>query len=129
MNAIENKNYTEEELLFVQNGRSVFKEVMPMVASIITEHLDENDLSPLEVEQYWLHQANINMNTYVVKKLLGDKFPPERAPNVLDEYGNTGSAGSMISFHKYNHLQKGQKGIICSFGAGYSICSILVEKA
>ena len=69
------------------------------------------------------------MNTYVVKKLLGDKFPPERAPNVLDEYGNTGSAGSMISFHKYNHLQKGQKGIICSFGAGYSICSILVEKA
>ena len=129
MNAIENKDYTEEELLFVQNGRSVFKEVMPMVASIITEHLDENNLSPLEVEQYWLHQANINMNTYVVKKLLGDKFPPERAPNVLDEYGNTGSAGSMISFHKYNHLQKGQKGIICSFGAGYSICSILVEKA
>ena len=69
------------------------------------------------------------MNTYVVKKLLGDEFPPERAPNVLDEYANTGSAGSLISFHKYNHLTRGQKGIICSFGAGYSICSILVEKA
>ena len=129
MNAIEDKEYTEEELLFVQNGRSVFKEVMPMVASLISEHLEENNLSPNEVEQYWLHQANINMNTYVVKKLLGDDFPPERAPNVLEEYANTGSAGSLISFHKYNHLAKGQKGIICSFGAGYSICSILVEKA
>jgi beta-ketodecanoyl-[acyl-carrier-protein] synthase len=128
MNAIENKEYTEQELLFVQNGRSVFKEVMPMVASLITDHLEENSLSPQDVEQYWLHQANINMNTYVVKKLLGDDFPPERAPNVLDEYANTGSAGSLIAFHKYNHLKPGQKGIICSFGAGYSICSILVEK-
>ena len=129
MNYIENKEYTEEELLFVQNGRSVFKEVMPMVASLISDHLEENNLLPDQVEQYWLHQANINMNTYVVKKLLGDDFPPERAPNVLDEYANTGSAGSLTSFHKYNHLTAGQKGIICSFGAGYSICSILVEKA
>ena len=97
--------------------------------SLISDHLEENNLLPDQVEQYWLHQANINMNTYVVKKLLGDDFPPERAPNVLDEYANTGSAGSLISFHKYNHLTAGQKGIICSFGAGYSICSILVEKA
>mgnify|MGYP001187321891 FL=1 len=101
MNYIEDKNYTDEELLFVQNGRSVFKEVMPMVTSLISEHLEENNLLPDDVEQYWLHQANINMNTYVVKKLLGDDFPPERAPNVLDEYANTGSAGSLISFHKY----------------------------
>ena len=129
MNFIEDKKYTEEELLLVQNGRSVFKEVMPMVASLISDHLEENNLLPDQVEQYWLHQANINMNTYVVKKLLGDDFPAERAPNVLDEYANTGSAGSLISFHKYNHLTAGQKGIICSFGAGYSICSILVEKA
>ena len=129
MNAIENKEYTEAELLFIQNGRSVFKEVMPMVASLITDHLSEHSLLPEDVEQYWLHQANINMNTYVIKKLLGDDFPPERAPNVLEEYANTGSAGSLIAFHKYNHLEVGQKGIICSFGAGYSICSILVERA
>ena len=129
MNAIESKNYTEAELLFIQNGRSVFKEVMPMVASLITDNLSENSLIPEDIEQYWLHQANINMNTYVIKKLLGDDFPPERAPNVLEEYANTGSAGSLIAFHKYNHLEPGQKGIICSFGAGYSICSILVERA
>ena len=37
-------------------------------------------------------------------------------------------SGSIIAFHKFNHLTPGQKGIICSFGAGYSICSILLEK-
>ena len=69
------------------------------------------------------------MNSYVIKKLLGDHFPPESAPIILDEYANTSSAGSIIAFHKYNHLTAGQRGIICSFGAGYSICSILLEKA
>ena len=129
MNAIEDKEYSESELLFVQNGRRVFKEVMPFVSSLILDQLNENNLSPNDIEQYWLHQANINMNSYVIKKLLGDHFPPERAPIILDEYANTSSAGSIIAFHKYNHLTAGQRGIICSFGAGYSICSILLEKA
>jgi beta-ketodecanoyl-[acyl-carrier-protein] synthase len=128
MNAIEDKEYSESELLFVQNGRKVFKEVMPFVSSLILDQLNAHSLSPDEIEQYWLHQANINMNSYVIKKLLGDDFPPERAPIILDEYANTSSAGSIIAFHKFNHLTPGQKGIICSFGAGYSICSILLEK-
>ena len=117
MNAIEDKKYSESELLFVQNGRKVFKEVMPFVSSLILDQLNEHTLTPEDIEQYWLHQANINMNSYVIKKLLGDNFPPERAPIILDEYANTSSAGSIIAFHKYNHLTSGQKGIICSFGA------------
>ena len=93
------------------------------------DQLNEQNLSPQDIERYWLHQANINMNAYVIKKLLGDDFASDRAPIVLDEYANTSSAGSIIAFHKYNQLEEGQKGIICSFGAGYSICSILLEKA
>ena len=129
MNAIENKNYSESEQLFFQNGRRVFKEVMPFVSSLILDQLNEQNLLPENIERYWLHQAKINMNAYVIKKLLGDNFLPARAPIILDEYANTSSAGSIIAFHKHNHLEKGQKGIICSFGAGYSICSILLEKA
>jgi beta-ketodecanoyl-[acyl-carrier-protein] synthase len=34
----------------------------------------------------------------------------------------------MFAFNLYNDLNKGEKGVICSFGAGYSICSIIVEK-
>jgi beta-ketodecanoyl-[acyl-carrier-protein] synthase len=34
----------------------------------------------------------------------------------------------MFAFNLNNDLEKGQKGIICSFGAGYSVCSLLVER-
>jgi beta-ketodecanoyl-[acyl-carrier-protein] synthase len=35
----------------------------------------------------------------------------------------------MIVFHRYkDQLQSGDLGVICSFGAGYSIGSVLVRK-
>ena len=98
---------------------------MPFVSSLILDQLNEHDLSPEDIERYWLHQANINMNAYVIKKLLGDDFSSDRAPIVLDEYANTSSAGSIIAFHKYNQLDDGQKGIICSFGAGTQLFNIV----
>ncbi|MBR64952.1 MAG: hypothetical protein CML48_06240 [Rhodobacteraceae bacterium] len=64
----------------------------------------------------------------MLNKLLDGDVDEKRAPNVLDEFGNTGSAGSLIAFHKFNHLEPGQKGLICSFGGGYSICSIIIER-
>jgi len=35
----------------------------------------------------------------------------------------------MFAFNLYNDLEPGEKGLICSFGAGYSVCSIVVQKA
>jgi beta-ketodecanoyl-[acyl-carrier-protein] synthase len=82
-----------------------------------------------EIKRMWLHQANINMNHFVARHLLGRDAEFNEAPVVLDEYANTASAGSIIAFHKFNQdLEPGDKGIICSFGAGYSIGSLIVEK-
>ena len=54
---------------------------------------------------------------------------PGEAPNILDEYANTSSAGSIIAFHKYSEdLSAGDLGLICSFGAGYSAGSVIVRK-
>ncbi|QFT53294.1 beta-ketoacyl-ACP synthase III [Microbulbifer sp. THAF38] len=115
--------------LFRQNGRKVFKEVCPMAAAHIEEHLRESGTDPREVSRYWLHQANINMNNLIAKKLMGDEASEERAPVVLDRYANTASAGSVIAFNLHSDdLQVGERGIICSFGAGYSIGSLVVEK-
>ncbi|MDX1399322.1 MAG: 3-oxoacyl-[acyl-carrier-protein] synthase III C-terminal domain-containing protein, partial [Oceanospirillum sp.] len=82
-----------------------------------------------DIRRWWLHQANINMNTLIGKKLMGRDPSADEAPIVLDEYANTASAGSLIAFNK-NHkdLVKGDKGVICSFGAGYSIGSLVIEK-
>jgi beta-ketodecanoyl-[acyl-carrier-protein] synthase len=115
--------------LFVQQGRKVFREVTPMVVEMIREHLDELGLVVADIKRFWLHQANINMNQLIIEKILGRDPETLEAPVILDEYANTSSAGSMIAFHKYHRdLQVGDLGLICSFGAGYSIGSIVVRK-
>ncbi|MGB3725348.1 MAG: beta-ketoacyl-ACP synthase III [Glaciecola sp.] len=115
--------------LFHQEGRRVFKEVCPLAAQHITEHLAKHELTPTDLRRWWLHQANINMNTLISKRLLGREATVDEAPVVLDEYANTASAGSVIAFHLHNQdLKAGDYGILCSFGAGYSIGSLLIQK-
>lgn len=115
--------------LFVQNGRSVFKEVVPMVAAMITKESQELGIDPNSLKRLWLHQANLNMNVLIAKKVLGKDVEIEQAPVVLDEYANTSSAGSIIAFHKYSaDFEAGDTGLICSFGAGYSAGAVFVKK-
>jgi beta-ketodecanoyl-[acyl-carrier-protein] synthase len=115
--------------LFMQNGRSVFKEVVPMVASMISEEAEKLGLDPNTLKRMWLHQANLNMNVLIAKKVLGKDVSLEQAPVVLDEYANTSSAGSIIAFHKHNDdFAAGETGLICSFGAGYSAGAVFVRK-
>lgn len=115
--------------LFHQEGRKVFKEVCPMAAAHIEAHLSRHQLSASDVKRWWLHQANINMNTLICKKLLGRVAEPEEAPIVLDRYANTASAGSIIAFTLYHKdFAQGEYGLLCSFGAGYSIGSLVLKK-
>lgn len=115
--------------LFMQQGRKVFKEVCPMVAELITSHLAGLGLTAADLKRLWLHQANINMNTLIASKVLGREATPDEAPVILDEYANTSSAGSVIAFHLHRaDLAVGDKGVICSFGAGYSAGSVVVER-
>lgn len=88
--------------LFRQEGRKVFKEVCPMVAEQISGHLNDLDLPVEELRRMWLHQANLSMNQFIARRVLGRDPSEEEAPVILDEYANTSSAGSIIAFHKYN---------------------------
>ncbi len=115
--------------LFVQEGRKVFKEVVPMVSELIVAHLADNSVAPDSLRRLWLHQANLNMNQLIARRVLGRDPSPEEAPNVLAEYANTSSAGSIITFHKFSDdLKHGDMGLLCSFGAGYSVGSVIVKK-
>jgi beta-ketodecanoyl-[acyl-carrier-protein] synthase len=115
--------------LFVQEGRKVFKEVVPMVAEMIVNHLAENGIAASQLKRLWLHQANLSMNELIARRVLGREPAPGEAPNILDEYANTSSAGSVIAFHKYSSdLGAGDIGLLCSFGAGYSAGSVILKK-
>ena len=115
--------------LFVQEGRKVFKEVVPMVAAMIAEHAADLGIDPASLRRLWLHQANQGMNRLIAQRVLGHEASEDESPTVLDTYGNTSSAGSIIAFHKHNaDLAAGDIGTICSFGAGYSAGTVFVRK-
>lgn len=124
----QNDPFTDK--LFIQEGRKVFKEVVPMVGELISSHLSSVGIAPDAVKRFWLHQANLSMNEFIARKVLGRDATREEAPVVLDEYANTSSAGSIIAFHKHrNDIPVGETGVICGFGAGYSAGSVIVRRA
>lgn len=115
--------------LFVQEGRKVFKEVVPMVGHMILDHAESLGLSGSDLRRLWLHQANTGMNRLISQRVLGHEASDDESPTVLDTYANTSSAGSIIAFHKHNQdLAVGDVGLICSFGAGYSAGTVFVRK-
>jgi len=115
--------------LFRQQGRKVFKEVCPMAAAMITETVQRSGLTIADIQRYWLHQANLNMNLLIIRQILGRDASATESPTILDTYANTSSAGSIIAFHQHqDDLKPGNHGVICSFGAGYSIGCVVVKK-
>lgn len=120
----------DTDKLFVQQGRKVFKDVVPMVGDMIAAHLSDNNIDIAAVRRLWLHQANLSMNELIAKRVLGREATREEAPIILDEYANTSSAGSIIAFHKHRRdLKIGDVGVISGFGAGYSAGSVIVRRA
>ncbi|WP_374599510.1 beta-ketoacyl-ACP synthase III [Brevundimonas sp.] len=115
--------------LFIQQGRKVFKDVVPMVSDMIVDHAGELGIDPTTLKRMWLHQANINMNQFIGRKVLGREPEPHENVIILDDYANTSSAGSIIAFHLHHDgFEAGDTGLICSFGAGYSAGTVFVRK-
>jgi beta-ketodecanoyl-[acyl-carrier-protein] synthase len=120
----------DPDKLFVQEGRKVFKEVVPMVAAMILAEMERLNLPQGSMRRIWLHQANANMNRLIAQRVFGHEASEDESPTVLDTYANTSSAGSVIAFHKHSDdLAAGDNGLICSFGAGYSAGCVFVRKA
>ena len=129
LNRCEDTDPDARDKTFMQEGRKVFKEVVPIAAAHIEQHLNALGFESTHVRRYWLHQANLGMNQLVVRKLVGQDVGNDLAPVILSEYANTASAGSIIAFHHHRaDLKAGDLGVICSFGAGYSVGSVVVRK-
>ncbi|MEL6128176.1 MAG: beta-ketoacyl-ACP synthase III, partial [Pseudomonadota bacterium] len=117
------------DMQFMQEGRKVFKQVVPIVVDLMTKHLADTGVAPDELSRMWLHQANKTMNDLIGKRVLGREPSREEQPNILQDYANTSSAGSIIAFSKHSDdMANGDLGVICSFGAGYSVGSVILRR-
>ena len=129
LNRADESGVGQIDKLFIQEGRKVFKEVCPAVAEQITGQLADMNIAADDLKRIWLHQANRNMNDLIARKVFGRSPTEQESPTILDEYANTSSAGSVIAFHKHNSdLVAGDLAVLCSFGAGYSIGSIVLRR-
>lgn len=115
--------------LFVQSGRKVFREVVPLVSAVIAQLLDERGVRSDDIRRIWLHQANLSMNQLIARRVFGREPSDKEAPVILDRYANTSSAGSVIAFHLHRDgLSLGDLAVMCSFGAGYSVGAFLLRR-
>lgn len=114
--------------LIKQVGNKVFKEVTVAGHKFIVDFLAQHDLTPQDMRRFWLHQANARMNNMILKLAFGEEVGHDRAPMVLDRLGNTAAAGAIIALRE-NHedMKSGEYGLLCAFGAGYSIGGALLR--
>ena len=100
-----------------------------MAARFIGDHLASHGIAVSDVARFWLHQANQSMNDLIARRLIGRDPTAQEAPVILPELANTASAGSAIGFSKYSDdLPAGSIGVMASFGAGYSLGSLLLRR-
>jgi beta-ketodecanoyl-[acyl-carrier-protein] synthase len=129
MNRLDPPTQFAADKLFYQQGRRVYKDVVPMAARYIADHVEAHGIQPADVARYWLHQANQNMNELIAERILGRPATRTEAPMIIDTYGNTASAGAAIAFTENQaDLPAGSYGLLAAFGAGYSIGSVVMQR-
>lgn len=114
--------------LIKQQGNKVFKDVTVASHRFIVDFLAEHGRTPDTVRRFWLHQANARMNQMILKLAFGREIGHDTAPMVLEELGNTAAAGAVVALHQ-NHkdMAPGEYGLLCTYGAGYSIGGALLR--
>jgi len=128
--ALENTSMVPSEgNLIKQQGNKVFKEVTVAGHRFIVDFLAEHGHTPETVRRFWLHQANARMNAMILKLSFGGvDVGHDRAPTVLDRLGNTAAAGAIVALaENHKDMKAGDFGLLCAYGAGYSIGGALMR--
>ena len=111
----------EKQTYVSMDGQAVFKFAVKKVPEVIGELLQK------DIDLFVLHQANLRIIESVAKRMKTDlaKFPVN-----IEEYGNTSSASIPIlldELNKTGRFHKGQKIVLCGFGAGLTWGATLIE--
>lgn len=117
----------EDDPYFYQDGRKVYRDVVPTVVSETAEFLRRNQLSVDDVRRWWFHQPSNLFLGAVLKRLLKRDDPGDRVAVSLDEYGNTSSCGAPLCLAQDTVTRPGDWGVVAVFGAGYTIGTALLR--
>jgi 3-oxoacyl-[acyl-carrier-protein] synthase-3 len=109
------------------NGQNVYKFATREVPRVVSEALEEANMTPDDIDWLLLHQANIRIMETVAKRL---KIPKEKIITNLADYGNTSAGSIPIALSEAVRSGQVKKGdiIACAgFGAGLSWGSAIMR--
>ncbi|MBL7575309.1 3-oxoacyl-[acyl-carrier-protein] synthase-3 [Peptoniphilus asaccharolyticus DSM 20463] len=126
------KTYGDEKALSMRKGefvsmqgKDVYRFAVDKVPKSIEKLFEESGIEKEDIDHVFAHQANIRILDQISSKLDLDidKFMVN-----VDKHGNTSAASVPILLaEKKEFLKDGDKVIFSAFGAGLSICSVLME--
>jgi len=113
------KEKDNPSLYFEHAGLGVWKEVIVKLPQLIKYALEDLDWDINDLSLFLMHQANMNLIDYIVKKL---RFPLDKTITNVQDIGNTGDAsvGTILyDAKKKGLLKENSKIILASVGAGF----------
>lgn len=109
------------------NGLDIFNFSVKEVPPNVRELMAHFGYAAEDIDYFVMHQANLLMNETIRKKL---KFPPEKVPYSLRDYGNTSSASIPLTMLAclQKELSTGKNKLLLSgFGVGLSWGSVILD--
>lgn len=117
---------------FLKNvlGKEVPQQAAAAVKKLVANILEGNELLPADIQHWMIHPGGEKILQEIEKSLGLTKNQTQASWNVLREHGNMSSASILFVLNKEMEIyppRPGERGILCSFGAGFSAHAALVE--
>ncbi|HEX7456357.1 MAG TPA: ketoacyl-ACP synthase III [Candidatus Nanoarchaeia archaeon] len=117
----------------VFHGNTIYKQATRTLPDKIRSVLNEAGLESKDVARWIFHQANLRIIESVCRRLglcgRGEN-PPKNVVINISSYGNTSTASMIIALceeMRRNPIERGERVVFASFGAGLSSGVILLE--
>lgn len=110
-----------------QDGKNVFKYAVRGMADVSHEILIKNSIDPKDIKLYIPHQANLRIIQAAVDRM---NLDPSRVAINIDRCANTTAATipiCMSEAFESKRIQRGDKVLLASFGAGFTWGSLLLS--
>lgn len=108
-----------------QDGRAVFKKATVGMADVVTEIMDQNNLTADDVAWLVPHQANLRIIDATADRMGLER---EKVMVNIDKYGNTTAATIPLCLYDWkDELSYGDKLILAAFGGGYTWGAIYMK--
>lgn len=117
--------FNKKELSMKMNGLDVFSYSSEYVPENIKNLLEKTGVKNTQIGLFILHQANKIINTSIEKSV---GISASQTASSLYSFGNTSSASIPVTLSKSNSNIENSNYLLCGFGVGFSIASVLLEN-